>query len=116
MDNQVGAPVLRTQAQSVPMGQNVYDENGVQVIEIVAKGIYTPELTNARAGVPAVLRIITKDTFDCTSYVAIPSIGYQRRMPLTGQTDIELGVHTAGTSLTGLCGMAMYRFDIAFAD
>jgi len=94
---------------------NVYMEDGTQIIEIQAKGNYTPALTRAKAGLPSILRLVTKDTFDCTSIVAIPSMGYQARLPLSGATDIPLAAQAAGTTLVGICGMAMFRFDIEFS-
>ena len=100
--------------QSFPVGQNVRVEDGTQIIEIVAKGGYTPELTQAEAGMPTVIRIVTSDTFDCTSFVAIPALGYQARLPLSGSTDIPLEAQAPGATVTGVCGMAMYRFDIEF--
>jgi hypothetical protein len=100
--------------QSFPVGQNVRVEGGTQIIEIVAKGGYTPELTQAEAGMPTVIRIVTSDTFDCTSFVAIPALGYQARLPLSGSTDIPLEAQAQGATVTGVCGMAMYRFDIEF--
>jgi hypothetical protein len=100
--------------QSFPIGQNVRVEDGRQIIEIMAKGGYTPEFTRAEAGMPTVIRIVTSDTFDCTSYVAIPALDYQGRLPLSGSIDIPLEAQVPGATVTGLCGMAMYRFDIEF--
>ena len=103
-----------TGGQSFPIGQNVRIEGGTQVIEIAAKGGYSPEFTRAVAGMPTVIRVITSDTFDCSSYIAIPGLNFRKRLPLTGSTEIPLEAQASGATLTGLCGMAMYRFDIEF--
>jgi hypothetical protein len=94
---------------------NVHMEGETQIVEIQAKGYYSPLRTQAKAGVPTIIRIVTNDTFDCTSIVAIPSLKYQVRLPLSGSTDIALAAQPAGTTVTGLCGMAMYSFDIEFS-
>jgi hypothetical protein len=100
--------------QSFPVGQNVRVEGGTQVIEIAAKGGYLPEFTRAVAGMPTVIRVVTSDTFDCSSYIAIPDLNFRKRLPLTGSTEIRVEAQAPGKTLTGLCGMAMYRFDIEF--
>ena len=110
----VAATKVASGGQSFPIGQNVRVEDGRQIIEIMAKGGYTPEFTQAEAGMPTVIRIVTSDTFDCTSFVAIPTLDYRGRMPLSGSTDIQLEAQVPGATVTGLCGMAMYRFDIEF--
>ena len=92
---------------------NVSIENGKQIIEIRAKGGYRPVHSIAKAGIPTILRINTNGTFDCSSSVRIPSMGIGQNLPLSGTTDIDLGVQKV-TTLQGTCGMGMYPFDIKF--
>ena len=92
---------------------NVSIENGKQIIEIRAKGGYRPTHSIAKAGLPTILRINTNGTFDCSSSVRIPSMGIGQNLPLSGTTDIDLGVQKV-TTLQGTCGMGMYPFDIKF--
>ena len=84
-----------------------------QVIEIQAKGGYTPRVSVAKAGVPTILRLNTNGTFDCSSSVRIPSMNIFKSLPQSGTTDIDLGVQKTGT-LQGMCGMGMYPFEINF--
>ncbi len=93
--------------------QNLSIENGVQVIEIRAKGGYSPRKTTAVAGMPTVIRFATKSTFDCSSALTIPSLGIQKNLPMNGATDIDIGTPQAG-SLFGSCSMGMYGFEIVF--
>ncbi|HEY4507948.1 MAG TPA: cupredoxin domain-containing protein [Candidatus Paceibacterota bacterium] len=88
-------------------------ENGTQVVSLTAKGGYAPALTNAKAGIPTVLRVSTSGTYDCSSALRVPSLGVSERLPATGQTDIDLGTPEAGT-LQGTCSMGMYRFAVNF--
>lgn len=105
--------VVETSAPSVP-ANNVFQQGSTQVIEIVAKGGYFPTLSEAKANVPTILRVKTSNTMDCSLILAIPSMRYQARLPFDGSTDIQLPAQAPGTTLTALCGMGMYSFDIRF--
>lgn len=88
--------------------------DGKQIIEISAKGGYSPRITMAKADMPTIIRMSTKGSFDCSSAVSIPSLGYRANLPPTGTTDIEVGVQKSGSILQGLCAMGMYNFQIKF--
>jgi plastocyanin domain-containing protein len=92
---------------------NVTMVDGKQVIDLTAKGGYSPMESVAKAGVPTVLRVSTKGTFDCSSGIRIPSMGISKNLPQTGVTEIDLGSPQLGT-LQGTCGMGMYPFEIEF--
>ncbi len=94
-------------------GNNVSIVDGVQIIEIRAKGGYQPRVSTAKAGIPTVLRFNTKGTFDCSSAVRIPSLDIEKVLPSSGATDIALGEQEIGT-LQGTCGMGMYPFEVEF--
>jgi plastocyanin domain-containing protein len=94
--------------------QNVTIVDGKQIVTVMAKGGYSPRLTKAKAGVPTTLRMQTNGTFDCTSALTIPEINYQKNLPPSGVTDIELPPQKAGTKLQGLCAMGMNNFEVAF--
>lgn len=90
---------------------NVTVVDGKQIIEITAKGGYLPEKSVASAGMPTILRINTKGTFDCSSSVRVPSMNISQNLPPSGITDIDLGVLSKGI-LEGTCSMGMYPFEI----
>lgn len=93
---------------------NVSVIDGKQVIEINAKGGYSPRVTTAKAGVPTIIKVNTRGTFDCSSALAIPSIGYRANLPLSGSTEIEVPAQKSGSVLQGLCAMGMYNFRVRF--
>lgn len=93
---------------------NVSLVNGQQIIEIKAKGGYSPRLTEAQAGVPTILKIKTTGTFDCSSALTIPELKYRFSLPLSGETLVEVPPQVAGSTLEGLCSMGMYNFQIRF--
>ncbi|MBI2024011.1 hypothetical protein HYT00_01320 [Candidatus Giovannonibacteria bacterium] len=99
---------------NIKEGENVSMVDGKQIIEIDAKGGYFPRKTIATAEAPTVIRMNTKGTFDCSSALVIPKIGYRSYLPSQGQTDIELGPQKSGTKIQGLCSMGMYNFEIEF--
>jgi plastocyanin domain-containing protein len=93
---------------------NVYVENGIQYIDIAARGGYTPNLTNAKGNQETVLRITTKNTFDCSSAFFIPQLNITKNLPQSGVTEINLGKVVSGTKLVGTCSMGMYSLSINF--
>lgn len=99
----------------VAVVSNVTVENGVQIVEIKARGGYSPRTSLAKAGLPTVLRFNTNGTFDCSSSVRIPSLNITRNLPISGLVDIDLQKPKVGT-LKGSCGMGMYPFEVIFQD
>ena len=89
-------------------------ENGVQVITIVAKGGYSPQSIQAQSGVSTELRVTTKGTYDCSSELVIPALGYDGNLKATGTETIIISADQAQGTLDGTCGMGMYNFEIAF--
>lgn len=99
--------------QSIAPGANVHLEGSVQIIDLRARGGFSPEKTVAKAGIPTILRVATDGTFDCSSSVRIPALKFSKILKPTGTEDIDLGSPKAGT-LQGMCGMGMYPFVIEF--
>jgi hypothetical protein len=85
-----------------------------QVIEITAKGGYTPRTARAKAGAPLLLKIKTDGTFDCSAGLRIAAIGWSQTLDPTGEADIQVPAQKAGTTLVGVCSMGMYNFTITF--
>ncbi|MFZ2150174.1 MAG: cupredoxin domain-containing protein [Minisyncoccia bacterium] len=94
--------------------QNVEIVDGVQYVKITARGGYFPALSTAKAGIPTKLIIKTTGTFDCSSSLVIRSVDFQKILPQTGETEIDIGVPEAGTPIEGVCGMGMYNFKVNF--
>ena len=92
---------------------NVTVVDGKQIIEIQAKGGYYPRKSVAKAGMPTIIRFNTAGTFDCSSFVRIPSMNISQSLSQSGTTDIDLGSPTVAT-LQGMCGMGMYPFQVNF--
>ena len=93
---------------------NVSIVDGKQIITISAKGGYSPKVTSAKAGMPTVIKVDTNGTFDCSSALTIPSLGYRNNLPPSGETAIDVPPQQSGTTMRGLCAMGMYNFAVNF--
>lgn len=92
---------------------NVTIVDGQQIIDITAKGGYTPRTSIAKAGIPTIIRFRTTGTFDCSSSIRIPSMNVSYNLPSAGTVDIPVTDSKTGP-LIGMCGMGMYPFQINF--
>ena len=110
----IGGAFVLTRSDTAASTENVSIVDGRQIVEVTAKGSYSPKLTAAKAGMPTTLRVRTDGTYDCTSNIRVPSIGYQKTLPPTGMTDIELAPQEPGAKVQGICAMGMYNFSIKF--
>lgn len=112
----IGGALLLTlnkpSAQNEPATNNVTIVDGQQIIDITAKGGYFPRTSTAKAGIPTILRFHTSGTFDCSSYIRIPSMGLSKNLPSTGTVDIPVDPKVG--PLIGMCGMGMYPFQVNF--
>jgi P-type Cu+ transporter len=100
--------------ENVSPASNVRMENGIQIIDITARGGYSPRLTKAKAGVPTVLNVNTQSSFDCSIALSIPSLGFRKNLPMTGTTSIEVPLEKTQGRLAGTCAMGMYNFAVEF--
>ncbi len=93
---------------------NVVVVDGKQVIEITAKGGYAPRVTTAKANVPTIINVQTNGTFDCSSALTVPKVGFRAMLPASGITPIEIPPQQPGTTIKGICSMGMYNFAVNF--
>jgi Cu+-exporting ATPase len=88
--------------------------DGIQYVDISAKGGYSPRVVTAKAGMPTVLRVKTSGTFDCSASLVIPKLSYQKFLQPSGVEEISIPGEKAQGTMQGLCSMAMYNFQIRF--
>ena len=88
--------------------------DGKQIIDISAKGGYSPRKVVAKAGIPTILRVSTKGTFDCSASLVIPKLSYQKFLQPSGTEDIAISAEQAQGTMQGLCSMGMYNFQVIF--
>lgn len=109
-----GSSKPQDSANATGLGQSVEVKDGVQYITIDAKGGYSPRVSTAKAGIPTKLIVKTNNTYDCSASLIIRSVRFQKILPQTGQTEIDIGTPKAGP-FQGVCGMGMYSFVINFS-
>lgn len=95
-------------------GSNIQTIDGKQIIQIEAKGGYSPKKTVAKADMPTVLEIKTNGTIDCSTSLNIQSIGYRGSLKPTGIEKIDIKPQSKGAVIDGMCSMGMYSFEILF--
>jgi plastocyanin domain-containing protein len=108
-----GVLMLGDSSTTEVSADNVRVENGVQIVEIRAKGGYFPRKSTATAGIPTIIRFDGEGSFDCSTAVRIPSMNLSTYLSRSEPTDLDIGTQKVGI-LRGSCGMGMYRFDIEF--
>lgn len=112
----IAAAFMLSDARPAPdpvLENNVSVVDGVQIVQINAKGGYVPERSVATSGIPTLVRFVTNGTFDCSSIVRIPSLDVTENLPASGSLDINIGTPEKGL-FRGSCGMGMYPFEIDF--
>src|SRR3989344_5697547 len=76
--------------------------DGIQFIDISAKGGYSPRKVIAKADIPTVLRVETSGTFDCSASLVIPKLSYQKFLKPSGTEDISIPGEKAQGTMQGL--------------
>lgn len=87
-----------------------------QLVKILARGGYSPNLINAIANKDTTLEVETRGTYDCSSSISIPALRYRKNLPATGVTQIKISAAQAMGSMEILCSMGMYRTTIKFGS
>jgi uncharacterized protein len=90
------------------------DASGAITIQ-ASNGGYSPNLIKAPTGKPVSLTVVTSGTTGCTRGFVIPSIGFQRSLPETGQITINIPASAANGNLRYTCSMGMYSGYFEFA-
>lgn len=92
--------------------QNIDIRDGVQYVTIIAKGGYSPSVSQIKGGLPTKLVVKTDGTYDCSASLVVRSVGFQKILQSTGEEVIDLGIPKSGDKVQGVCGMGMYNFQI----
>lgn len=101
-------------ANSADLSSVVSMQGSQQIIDITAKGGYSPRVINAKANTPTTLRVATNGTYDCSSSLVIPKLNYRANLDPTGVREIAIAADQAQGTLQGVCGMGMYSFKVNF--
>ena len=100
--------------KNIGSAHNVSMEGETQVVAISARGGYQPRVSEAKAGIPTVLRVETNGTYDCSASLVVPDANFRGFLKPTGIEEIKLSAQKAGAVVRGLCSMGMYNFSVNF--
>ncbi|MHB1347635.1 MAG: cupredoxin domain-containing protein [Candidatus Humimicrobiaceae bacterium] len=103
-----------TDASNQNNSGNITFSGGKQIIEVVAKGGYSPKNIEAKAGLPTILVMKSEGAYGCERAFYLPDFKISKLLPENGKTEFDLGTPAKGTEIVGLCSMGMYYFQILF--
>jgi plastocyanin domain-containing protein len=83
-------------------------ESGVQEVEVVVQGGYSPDLIEVKQGRPVRLTFLRKESNPCTEQVVFGEFGIARSLPEGERVAVEFTPQTAG-EFTFHCSMNMVR-------
>lgn len=90
-------------------------EDGRQVVDIWAKGGYSPTRVSATGGQETILRFTTSNTYDCSAAMTIPSLGVSEFLEPTATKDIVVPADKATGNMLITCSMGMYSSTVSFS-
>ncbi len=88
---------------------------GLQEVEIVVKGGYSPDRVTLRSGLPARLTFTRRESGACTDRVVIPALGVTKLLPAFASTAVDLAP-TAPGEYDFSCGMGMIHGKLVVED
>lgn len=84
------------------------DSSGVQQVEIIVKGGYSPDTVAVRQGIPVRLNFRREETSSCSEQVVFGDLGIVRDLPAFTTTPVEFTPDKVGEYVF-TCGMNMLR-------
>jgi uncharacterized protein len=75
---------------------------------------YYPKTLYAQANAPVKLNIVTQNTVSCAIAFVIPRLQYEKLLPRTGTTLVDIPAQEPGTVMPFTCSMGMYTGKIVF--
>ena len=86
----------------------VSSSSGVQEIDIMVKGGYSPDIIEVEKGKPVLLNFYRDEENSCSEELLMPDFSIRRDLPAFKTTLVELLPEKAGT-FPFTCGMGMLR-------
>ena len=84
------------------------NDSGVQEVDVVVKGGYSPDVIVVREGVPVRLNFYRDETSSCSEQVILGKLGIARDLPAFKTTTVEFTPDEPG-EIDFTCGMNMLR-------
>ena len=78
-------------------GRAATGEGGVQAVDVVVRGGYSPSTIRVESGRPVRLLFDRQETSSCSEEIVFPDFGIRRYLPANAKTAVEITPEHAGT-------------------
>lgn len=82
--------------------------NGIQVFDIIVKGVYNPSIIEANLGKPIKINFHRQESNSCSQFVNFPDFKIRKELPENEIVTVELNPTQVG-EFKFLCDMGMYQ-------
>ncbi|MCX6779426.1 MAG: cupredoxin domain-containing protein [Candidatus Magasanikbacteria bacterium] len=104
----IGIFVLWIWATKRKRGVAPIKTNGVQIFNILVKGVYAPNVIRAKFGLPIQINFKREEDTDCSRYVNFPDWHIRKELPQGQTVTIKIPADRKGT-FSFMCDMSMYQ-------
>jgi plastocyanin domain-containing protein len=89
-------------------GVKAEEKGGVQVFDIIVKGVYSPNVITAKIGEPIKINFTRQEDSECSRYVVFSDFNIRKELPENKTIAVELKPEKPGEYLF-TCDMGMYQ-------
>lgn len=89
-------------------GVKAKEKEGIQVFDIIVKGVYSPSVIKAKAGKPVKINFTRQESTECSRYVIFSDFGIRKELTEGKTIAIEFTPEKAG-EYSFTCDMGMYQ-------
>lgn len=89
-------------------GVSAVEKGGVQIFEILVKGVYSPSVIKARVNKPVQINFKREESTECSRFVNFPDFNIRKELPQNKTIKIEFIPRKKGEFIF-TCDMSMYQ-------
>jgi len=89
-------------------GMAAKSEGGVQVFNILVKGVYSPSILKVKVGQPVKINFRREESTDCSRFVSFSDLKIRKELPEGQTVAIEFTPNKTG-EIVFTCDMGMYQ-------
>lgn len=89
-------------------GVKAKEKEGIQVFDIIVKGVYSPSVIKAKAGKPVKINFTRQESMECSRYVIFSDFKIRKELPEGKTVAVEFTPEKAG-EYSFTCDMGMYQ-------
>lgn len=89
-------------------GVTAKEEGGIQIFNILVKGVYSPSVITAKLGKPIKINFRREESTECSRFVNFPDFKIRKELPENQTVTIEFTPDRPGEFIF-TCDMSMYQ-------